>query len=241
MKDGNFEEDTPKRGPGRKGQSNGKDLIGDPAYEKHFKNEQASPGGPDHDDAESDYPQRLKEWGKRSPRASISPQEAWDQKKRDFVGGITKISPFFLLASLMCLVPEYFVWQVHYEQWQRAYDFEPSLMTFAAMLAFGIVASMAVSWHSVIECWQNKRRTGRIGGGLLAVTVMMIVTFVALFTFESMTFYEFMRRDTINHFGDPVPGKSHRAALTSIGSWGGLNFIIGFITGFCTSHITSKE
>lgn len=237
MKDELNDKDTPTRGPGRKQQPNGKDLIGDPSYEKHFDEEPLS----GREGTDSDYGQRLKEWEKRSPRETISPQEAWDQKKRDFVEGITMISPFFLLASVLCLVPEYFVWKIHFEQWQKVYDFEPSLMTLAALLAFGTVASMAVSWHSVIECWQHKRRTGRIGGGLLAVTVMMILTFAALFTFESMAFYEFMRRDTINAFGEAVPGKSHTSALTGIGSWGGLNFVIGFITGFCTSHITSKE
>lgn len=241
MKDELNKKDTPKRGPGRKRQSDNEDIFNDPAYRDYFSEEQGSGAEPEEGDPERAYQKSLREWEKESPRKSVSLQEAWDDLTGRGVQWITMISPFFILASLLCLVPEYFVWKIHFEQWQKVYDFEPSLMTLAALLAFGTVASMAVSWHSVIECWQHKRRTGRVGGGLLAVTVMMILTFAALFTFESMAFYEFMRRDTINAFGEVVPGKSHTSALTGIGSWGGLNFVIGFITGFCTSHITSKE
>lgn len=228
MKDELDEKDTPTRGPGRNRQLSSKET------------DEKQPS--ENEDPEREYLAKVKEWSTReqSNRKSISLKEAWDEKKQEFANGITMTSPFFFLASLLCLAPEYYVWKIHFDQWQLIESSEPSFVTLNAMLAFGTVMGMAVLWHSFIACWQNKRRTDRIGGGLLAVTVIMFVIFMNLLLFESVSFYEFMRRPKDGPFGT-IPGKSHGEALMKIGSWGSLNFIFGFITGFCTSHIIRKE
>ena len=228
MKDELNEKDTPTRGPGRSRQLNSKET------------DEKQPS--ENEDPEREYFGKVKKWSdqERSNRNSISSKEAWDEKKKEFANWIAITSPFFFLASLLCLVPEYYVWKVHFNQWQEIENFEPSFMTLNALLAFGTVAGMAVSWHAVIACWQNKCRTDRIGRGLLIVTVIVLAIFLFLFLFESVSFYEFMRRPKQGPF-DLIPGKSHKEALIKIGSWGSLNFIFGFITGFCTSHIIRKE
>lgn len=236
MKDELDEKDISTRELVRSRQPNSKDT------------DEKQPSGNEDPEVIADYNHQLREWNEerekekqQSYSGPSSLQDAWDPIKRDFFNRIEMIHPLFFLASLLCLVPEYYVWKVHFEQWQQIENFEPSFTTLNALLAFGTVAGMALSWHAVIACWQNKRRTNRIDGGLRAVTVMAIVFFACLFAFESMSFYEYMRSPKTDAFGNVIPGKSHREALIKIGSWGSLNFIFGFITGFCTSHITRKE
>ena len=114
-------------------------------------------------------------------------------------------------------------------------------MKLNAVLAFGIVAGMALFWHLVITCWQSKCQTGQIGRGLLLFTVMVFLVFAGLFLTECMAFYESLSKSGTDPFGNVISGKSHREALITIGSWVSVNFLIGFITGFCAYHITRKE
>ena len=227
------EKDTPTSGPGRSRQSNSKDT-----HENH-------PSG--NQEPENHYGRAMKLFAEqekadreRISSEDLSTQDVLDDIKRDFLKGIKMIHPFYFLAFLLCLILEYFVWEIHFEQWYAAHKFEPSFMILSALKAFGTVASMAVLWHCVIHCSQNKHRTGRIGRLSLTLAFVAIVIFGCLFAFESMTFYEFMRLPKPGPMGEMEPGKSHWAALTTIGSWGGVNFITGLITGFCTSHIIRK-
>ena len=150
---------------------------------------------------------------------------------------IETIHPVWLLLSALCMVPEYFVWTIHYDMWQRVNDYDPTQKMLAGILAVSTVMSAALMWDFIFTAWYQWRRKRRsVSIGIIIALVISMCLFGYMFYYESHTFYEFLIRDRVDAFGEPLPGATNDEAWSKIGSWSGANMIFGLVTGYCFSR-----